>query len=98
MGLSDTLKESGRSASSSTGRQGLRRTLVVIEFALALTLLSGAGLVIHSFWKLSRVNLGFRQDHLLTFFLPVTTSALRTRPRRHFASSIELSRRRGTDW
>jgi putative ABC transport system permease protein len=71
LNLSDTLKESGRSASSSAGRQGLRRTLVVIEFALALTLLSGAGLVIHSFWKLSRVNLGFRQDHLLTFFLPV---------------------------
>jgi predicted permease len=49
----------------------LRRTLVVIEFALALTLLAGAGLVIHSFWKLSRVDLGFRQDHILTFFLPV---------------------------
>ncbi|HEY6269315.1 MAG TPA: ABC transporter permease [Candidatus Acidoferrum sp.] len=71
LNLSDTLKESGRSASSSVGRQGLRRTLVVIEFALALTLLAGAGLVIHSFWKLSRVDLGFRQDHILTFFLPV---------------------------
>jgi putative ABC transport system permease protein len=71
LNLSDTLKESGRSAVSA-GRHGLRRTLVVIEFALALTLLAGAGLVIHSFWKLSRVNLGFRQDHILTFFLPVT--------------------------
>ena len=63
--LSDTLKEGGRSASSS-GRQGLRRGLVVIEFALALTLLSGAGLAIHSFWKLTRVDLGFRQDHILS--------------------------------
>jgi putative ABC transport system permease protein len=65
------LKESGRSSSSSVGRQGLHRTLVVVEFALALTLLTGAGLVIHSFWKLSRVDLGFRQDHILTFYLPV---------------------------
>src|SRR5213078_2946880 len=72
LNLSDTLKESGRSSSSSAGRQGLRRTLVVVEFALALTLLTGAGLVIHSFWKLSRVDLGFRQDHILTFYLPVT--------------------------
>lgn len=72
LNLSDTLKESGRSSSSSAGRQGLRRALVIVEFAMALTLLSGAGLVIHSFWKLSRVNLGFRQDHILTFFLPVT--------------------------
>jgi len=71
LNLSDTLKESGR-ASTGAGRHGLRRTLVVVEFALALTLLAGAGLVIHSFWKLSRVDLGFRQDHILTFFLPVT--------------------------
>jgi len=68
--LNDALKEGGRSASG-TNRHGLRRTLVVIEFALALTLLAGAGLVIHSFWKLTRVDLGFRQDHLLTFSLPI---------------------------
>ena len=68
--LNDTLKEGGRSASQS-GRHGLRRGLVVMEFALALTLLAGAGLLIHSFWKLTRVDLGFRQDHLLTFSLPV---------------------------
>jgi putative ABC transport system permease protein len=69
--LSDALKEGGRSASGA-GRHGLRRTLVVVEFALALTLLVGAGLVIHSFWKLTRVDLGFRQDHVLTFALPVS--------------------------
>jgi len=68
--LSDALKEGGRSPSSG-GRHGMRRTLVVVEFALALTLLAGAGLVLHSFWKLTRVNLGFRQDHLLTFSLPI---------------------------
>jgi len=72
LNLSDTLKESGRSSSSSAGGKGLRRTLVVVEFALALTLLAGAGLVIHSFWKLSRVDLGFRQDHIFTFYLPIT--------------------------
>jgi putative ABC transport system permease protein len=67
--LNATLKEGGRSSGS--GRQGLRRGLVVAEFALALTLLAGAGLVIHSFWKLTRVDLGFRQDHVLTFALPI---------------------------
>ncbi|MGA2812199.1 MAG: ABC transporter permease [Candidatus Acidiferrum sp.] len=68
--FSATLKEGGRSASS-PGRQGLRRGLVVMEFALALTLLSAAGLAMHSFWKLTRVDLGFRRDHLLTFDLPL---------------------------
>jgi putative ABC transport system permease protein len=67
--LSDTLKEGGRSAGTA-GKHGLRRALVVVEFAMALTLLAGAGLVIHSFWKLTRVDLGFRQDHILTFYLP----------------------------
>jgi predicted permease len=77
LNLSDVLKESGRSAVSA-GRHGVRRTLVVLEFALALTLLAGAGLVIHSFWKLTRVDLGFRQDHILTFFLPVTNERFST--------------------
>jgi len=77
LNLSDTLKESGRS-SVSVGRHGLRRTLVVIEFALALTLLAGAGLVIHSFWKLNNVDLGFKSDHILTFFLPVPNERLTT--------------------
>jgi putative ABC transport system permease protein len=68
--LNETLKEGGRTGPGG-GRTGLRRGLVVMEFALALTLLTGAGLVIHSFWKLTRVNLGFRRDHILTFTLPI---------------------------
>lgn len=66
--LNQTLKEGSRSLSGG-GRHGLRRGLVVLEFALALTLLAGAGLAIHSFWNLARVNLGFRADHLVTFQL-----------------------------
>ena len=66
--LNQTLKEGSRSLSTG-GRHGLRRALVVLEFSLALTLLAGAGLAIHSFWNLARVNLGFRADHLVTFQL-----------------------------
>jgi putative ABC transport system permease protein len=75
MNLSDVLKEGGRSGSSS-GRHGLRRTLVVAEFALALSLLAGGGLAIHSLWNVAHVNLGFRTDHLLTFGLPVPQGRL----------------------
>jgi len=64
----ETLKEAGRSGSGAARNQ-LRKVLVVTEFALALTLLSGAGLALHSLWKLSHVNLGFQADHLLTFGL-----------------------------
>jgi putative ABC transport system permease protein len=69
----ETLKEGGRSGMGA-GRHRLRRVLVVGEFALALTLLAGAGLAIHSFWNLSQVDLGMKTDHILTFFLPVPDS------------------------
>ena len=69
----ETLKEGGRSGTS-VGRHRLRRILVVGEFALALALLAGAGLAIHSFLNLQRVDLGIKTDHVLTFFLPVPDS------------------------
>jgi len=69
----ETLKEGGRSGMGA-GRHRLRQLLVVGELALALTLLTGAGLAIHSFVNLLRVDLGLRTDHVLTFFLPVPES------------------------
>ncbi len=73
--VNETLKEGGRSVGGA--RHRLRRALVVIEFALALTLLAGGGLAIHSLVKLGNVDLGFRSDHLLTFNLPVPQGSLK---------------------
>jgi putative ABC transport system permease protein len=64
------LKESGRSGVSRL-RNGLRQLLVVGEFALALTLLAGAGMAIHSFWNLYHIDLGVQTDNRLTFIFPV---------------------------
>ncbi|HEX4038029.1 MAG TPA: ABC transporter permease [Acidobacteriaceae bacterium] len=69
----ESLKEGGRTGTSA-GKHRLRRILVVGEFTLALVLLAGAGLAIHSFWNLTRVDLGVKTDHVLTFFLPVPDS------------------------
>jgi putative ABC transport system permease protein len=66
----DALKEGGRSGSSRV-RHRLRQALVVGEFALALSLLAGAGLLMHNFWNLNQVDLGVRVDHVLTFELPM---------------------------
>jgi putative ABC transport system permease protein len=68
--LNEALKEGNR-LDRAPSRHGLRRTLVVLEFALSLILVAGAGLALHSFWKLARKDLGFRQDHVLTFSLSV---------------------------
>jgi putative ABC transport system permease protein len=64
----ESLKEGGRSGTG-TGSHKLRRGLITAEFALALSLLAGAGLAIHSFWNLTRIDLGVRTDHVLVFGL-----------------------------
>jgi putative ABC transport system permease protein len=66
VGVNESLKEGGRSATAGGARQRLRSTFVVVELAIALVLLVGAGLLIKTFWKLRSVEPGFGADHLLT--------------------------------
>jgi len=64
----ESMKEGSRTGAG-IGHHRIRRLLVISEFALAVTLLAAAGLVIRSFWNLIRVDLGLRTDHVLTFVL-----------------------------
>lgn len=64
-----TLKEGGRSGTADRSGQLLRRVLVVSEVALALTLLTGGGLLVRSFAKLQGVDPGFNAKGVLTFGL-----------------------------
>jgi predicted permease len=63
----EALKEGGRGGVGERGALRMRRALVVTTVALALTLLAGAGLLIHSFSRLVGVDPGFDPDRLLTF-------------------------------
>jgi len=63
--LTDSLKEGTRSSGSISGNK-IRKFLVVSEFALALVLMIGAGLLIRSFLRLRDVNPGFQRDNLVT--------------------------------
>jgi predicted permease len=65
--LTETLKEGGRGSTQGRRRNRLRNGLVIAEVALALVLLSGAGLLIKSFAKLQNVNPGFNPHNALTF-------------------------------
>lgn len=64
--LNDALRNSQSHGSTPRRSNAVRRTLVVAQIALALILLTGAGLVVKSFWRLQAVDSGFNSDHLLT--------------------------------
>jgi putative ABC transport system permease protein len=59
------LKAGGRTSSISGSRR-VRDSLVVLETALAMVLLLGAGLLIRSFYSILRVNPGFETDQVLS--------------------------------
>ncbi len=67
--LHGALKEGGRGTTADRGSHALRRSLVVTEVALALTLLTGAGLLLKSFARLQQVDPGFDPSDVLTFNL-----------------------------
>jgi putative ABC transport system permease protein len=77
--VSDALKEGGR-GEAGTAKHRLHSTLVVIEMALALTLLAGAGLLINSFWRLRDVQPGFNLDNLLTMRIELPEARYREIP------------------
>jgi putative ABC transport system permease protein len=74
--LRDFLVQSGRSV---TGRrERLRSALVVAEIALALVLLSGAGLMLKSFLRMRAVSPGFRAENVLTMTVDLPDSRYQT--------------------
>ena len=82
--LNSVLKEGSRGTTSG-GHNRIRRLLVVSETALAFMLLMGAALTMRSFLELSRVDLGFKPDHVMTFRLRLPTDALYQKPEQQIA-------------
>jgi putative ABC transport system permease protein len=64
--LNDALKNSPTHGTTPRRSNRVRRVLVVGQIALAMILLTGAGLVVKSFWRLQATDSGMKSEHLLT--------------------------------
>jgi putative ABC transport system permease protein len=76
--LNDPLRDNGKGTSGSGRHNRLRNAVVVLEVALSLTLLAGAGLLMRSFMALRDVHLGLQPDHVLVVRLPLPRDRYRT--------------------
>ncbi|HSB07966.1 MAG TPA: ABC transporter permease [Blastocatellia bacterium] len=77
--LTQTLKEGSRSVAGGGGHR-LRQLIVVAEIALSLVLLVGAGLLMHSFFGLMRVDPGFDSHNVLTMKVQVPRTRYKDGP------------------
>jgi len=73
--LVEGLKEGGRGTSGSMQQHRFRKILVGAQVALSVTLLAGAALLITSFVKLSKQNIGFRPENMWTGLVTLPQAA-----------------------
>ena len=76
----EPLKDAGKGVSGGFRRGRLRSVLVVVEVALSLLLLVGAGLLIRSFVSLRTVDLGFNPENILVARVPLPRGQYTTAP------------------
>ena len=67
-------EEGGRSVTGGVAAGRIRRALVVAEFALAIVLLVGAGLLVRSWWYVNRVDPGFKPERVVVVELTAPAS------------------------
>ena len=75
--LNEALKATGRGIAAGSK---LRAVMMTCEVALAMILLSGAGLLMRSFLRLANVDPGFRPDHLVTMRVSLAAARYPSRP------------------
>ncbi|MGH7128047.1 MAG: ADOP family duplicated permease, partial [Planctomycetaceae bacterium] len=72
----DSLNAGGRSGAEGGRPAHTRGLLIVAEMALAVVLLTGAGLFIRTFWNLTRVDTGFRAENVLSLSINMSADVM----------------------
>jgi len=69
--IESAIKQGGQQSGTGRRHSRVRRTLVVCEVALSLTLLVACGLLLRTIYTLRHVPLGYRTDHILVAHLAI---------------------------
>jgi putative ABC transport system permease protein len=72
--VSGVLRDTMHGSTGAAAQQRLRAMLVVVQVALALVLLAGAGLMVNSFLRLTRADPGFDAERLISVHVPLSRS------------------------
>lgn len=87
--LAEALKDTGKGVNGGFRHGKLRAALVVAEVTLSLVLLTGAGLLMRSFFALEQTNLGFDPKNILVARLPLPAGQYKTvEQKRRFFSEL----------
>ncbi|PYR44917.1 MAG: hypothetical protein DMF89_26595 [Acidobacteria bacterium] len=93
--LATSIREGGgHGASAGRAHRGIRRALIVLEVALTFVLLTGAGLLIHSFFRMQQFDIGVDSTNVLTAQLPISEKRFSSPTAlnnhlRHIVSAVE---------
>ncbi|HVQ16905.1 MAG TPA: ADOP family duplicated permease, partial [Vicinamibacterales bacterium] len=68
------MQDAMRGSTGGAAQHRLRAMLVVLQVALAMVLLAGAGLMVNSFVRLTQADPGFDAEHLISFQVPLSRS------------------------
>ena len=74
-GVGASLQEGARGGSAGRKRHRLQNAFVIAEFALALILMIGAGLLLRTFANLLKTDPGFHPQHVIAFAIPLPAQA-----------------------
>jgi predicted permease len=81
MNLLSTLRMGGRGLAGQGSRFGISKILVMAQIGLTVVVITAAGLVLHSLYRITKVDPGFRTDHVVTAEVALDAAACKEKGR-----------------
>lgn len=81
--LGEALHSGSRSVAGKMGQFRVSMALVMAQIALSVIVITGAGLLLHSLWRLSQQDPGFRADRVITAEVSLDASACQAKGHCH---------------